>query len=429
MKKNFLFLSFIVVLSLSFTGCFKDKCKMKYTYLRYTPVYMSLETFRNSVKIEGPSDLKNPGKIYTSNNLLIVNEVAKGVHIFNNVNPANPVNLSFISIPGNYDMAVKDNLLYCDNSIDLVVFDISNPAAPLMVSRVENTFPHMTSFNGYFADPNQGVVVDWVKEQVTDEINECDGAIPMLWEMNQVPAGITFDNSQRTANAVPSGSNKGGSMQRFAIKDDILYVILPQELKVLTLSGNSATQTGSVPLEIMGREAQTIFPYKNLLFVGCNNGMMIFNNDQPGRPSYLSEISHVASCDPVVANDNYAFVSLNNDIDNPCEGYSNQVEIVNIQNPANPFTTRVYPMSLPKGIGLDENLFFVTDGKDGLKIYDANFPENLSEHKLAEFNGMKGYDVIPDNKNLIFVGRDGIAQYDYSNIGNIKLVSKIPVVQ
>lgn len=427
MKKFSLSVVMLLTLSLVLTGCVKDQCKMKFSYFRYTPVYMSLEVFRHAIKTEAPRDLKNPGKIYKAGNLLLVNEIAKGIHIFNNANPSAPLNLSFINIPGNYDMAVKDNLLYCDNSIDLVIFDISNPSAPVLVNRVENTFPHMTSFNGFFADPNQGVVVDWVKEQVTEEINNCDGPVPMVWEMNQAPENFAFDNSQRTMNAVPSGSNKGGSMQRFAIKDDILYVILPDELKVLTLSGNTATQTETIAIQTLGREAQTVFPYKDLLFIGCNNGMMIYNNAQPAHPSYLSEISHVASCDPVVANDNYAFVSLNNDIDNPCEGYTNQVEIVNIQNPAAPFTTKVYPMAMPKGIGLDENLFFVTDGKEGLKVYNANFPEALSEHKLAEFSGMKGYDVIPDNKNLIFVGRDGIAQYDYANPSEIRLLSKIPV--
>ena len=287
----------------------------------------------------------------------------------------------------------------------------------------------MTSFNGFFADPALGVVVDWVNQEVTEEYNGCDGAIPMLWEMNQVETNAIFDNSHRSSNAVPTGSNKGGSMQRFAIKDDYLYVILPHELKVLTLSGTSAAQTQIVSLETSGREAQTIFPYNNLLFIGCNNGMMIYNNSQPTQPVLVSEISHVASCDPVVANDKYAFISLNNDIDNLCEGYSNQVEIVNIENPAAPFTTRIYPMTLPKGIGLDKNAFFVTDGKDGLKVFDANFPESLSEHQLATFGGMKGYDVIPNENTLIFVGRDGIAQYDYSTLTNIRLLSKILVVQ
>jgi len=131
----------------------------------------------------------------------------------------------------------------------------------------------------------------------------------------------------------------------------------------------------------------------------------------------------------LLQNDNYAYVSLNNATDNPCQGFANQVEVYDISNPAQPHSISVYPMSQPKGIGIDKNLFFVSDGRDGLKVYDATQPETLSSHQLASFPEMKGYDVIPDNGNLIFVGRDGIAQYNYTDVQHIQLLSKITVVK
>lgn len=439
MKRSIFSPILFLLLLASFSGCVSDKCNVQIKYMRYTPVYMSLENFRQSVQVKAPSDLQNPGKIFVNNGYLFVNEVAKGIHIYDNRNPSSPVQVAFINIPGNYDLALKGDRLYCDSSIDLLIFDIANPQQPILLSRVPNAFPHMISYSGYNADPNQGIVVDWLEEVITEKVENCKQPIPMVWQMNQIQdngsvqgaQGVVnaSNNALRTLNAAPNGSNKGGSMGRFAVKDAYLYVILPQELKVYNLSSTSASLSNTIKINIPGRECQTIFPYKNLMFIGANNGMSIYDASNAGNPIPVSDIAHVSSCDPVVANDNYAYVSLNNAADNPCQGYSNQVEVYDIANPAQPRSISVYPMPQPKGIGLDNNLFFVSDGQEGLKVYDATEPTQLSTHQLATFGEMRGYDVIPDNGNLIFVGRDGIAQYSYTDVQHIQLLSKIPVVR
>lgn len=44
-----------------------------------------------------------------------------------NTDPGNPQNLNFINIPGTGDMAINESILYADNYVDLLAFDISNP--------------------------------------------------------------------------------------------------------------------------------------------------------------------------------------------------------------------------------------------------------------------------------------------------------------
>jgi len=41
---------------------------------------------------------------------------------------------------GNADLAIRNNLLYADSYVDLVWFDISNPALPALKNRLENVF-------------------------------------------------------------------------------------------------------------------------------------------------------------------------------------------------------------------------------------------------------------------------------------------------
>jgi hypothetical protein len=133
----------------------------------YRPVYASAEEV-NKIETVAARELTDPGKIYVFDPYLFINEKGKGIHIIDNKDPRKPKNLSFISIPSNYDIAVKDQWLYADNLGSLLVFDISNPLTPKLAKRVENAVPvynYPPFQNVYFecADPQKGVVVGWEK--------------------------------------------------------------------------------------------------------------------------------------------------------------------------------------------------------------------------------------------------------------------------
>jgi len=122
--------------------------------------------------------LENAGKIFVYGNYLFVNERYKGVHIINNADPRNPVNVAFINIPGNIDIAVKGTVLYADNYDDLVALDIRNPLNVSVLSRVEDAipssvrdFPLETGVYFECVDPSKGVVVGW--EEATLQNPEC----------------------------------------------------------------------------------------------------------------------------------------------------------------------------------------------------------------------------------------------------------------
>ena len=46
---------------------------------------------------------------------------------------------------------------------------------------------------------------------------------------------------------------------------------------------------------------------------------------------------------------------------------------------------------------------------------------------LAHFEEINTFDVIPVNEILIMIGTDGLYQYDYSDLNEISLLSKIPI--
>ncbi len=130
----------------------------------YTPVFMSRETLDNSVLyIAEGREMQQTGKIYYRAPYIYVNERYKGVHVINNTNPARPVNEGFILAPGCIDMAVKDNILYLDNSVDLVSFDLEEKS---VTKRIRNVFPEPIPpddfyFFKYIDRPKGYVIVEW----------------------------------------------------------------------------------------------------------------------------------------------------------------------------------------------------------------------------------------------------------------------------
>jgi hypothetical protein len=109
----------------------------------HIPICMSAEEFRSAFLIDVPQPIKTAGKIHLKGNLLLVSEPFEGIHVFDNTDPAKPVAVAFIRIPGNTDLATKDNLLYVDSAVDLLTIKFQGNNAAL-VSRLENVFTPRT---------------------------------------------------------------------------------------------------------------------------------------------------------------------------------------------------------------------------------------------------------------------------------------------
>ena len=141
----------------------------------YRPVYAPYADVR-TVQTLSPQPLKNVGKIYVKDNYLFINEVGRGIHIMDNRDPAKPVQLAFVSILGNQELAVKDSILYADNVTDLVALNIADPRNVRVVKRVENAFdyssyPLATNVRFECPDPEKGAIIRW--EKVALENPQC----------------------------------------------------------------------------------------------------------------------------------------------------------------------------------------------------------------------------------------------------------------
>ena len=94
-------------------------------------------------------------------------------------------------------------------------------------------------------------------------------------------------------------------MARFALINNYLYTLGYADLNVFNIS-NSDQPVFTNKLQV-GWNIETIYPFKNKLFIGSNNGMFIYDiNSSPTNPVKVGEFTHASACDPVIADDSYA---------------------------------------------------------------------------------------------------------------------------
>lgn len=420
-----LVLTMLLAISILLESC-TDQCDIKSEYVYLEPVYTTVAELRASIQVTEPDTINAVGQIYLKDNLLFVNDPGKGIHIIDNHNPANPVQKKFLKVPGNFDMAIKGNTLYADSYVDLIAFDISNINTIKEMGRLEGIFKNYRSF-GMATDVNCCVITDWV-EKKTVYLSESDCDVNLQpWGGVFYDRGIAFSMAAEVSSKAAvnpgsgSGPGVGGSLARFTINEDHLYMLDGGDLQVadITAEGTPVAKTRS----FISWDIETIFPYKKNLFIGSSAGMHILDISTPESPVKLSTYEHVRSCDPVVVDDKYAYVTLRSGT--LCQGFTNQLEIINVENLKAPELLKTYPMTNPHGLGIDNTTLFICDGNDGLKAFNASDINAID--LVAHYKNINARDVIPYDNRLIMIGEDGLFQYDYTNPKDIRLLSTIAI--
>jgi len=141
-----------------------------------SPVYIDSAEAR-IIKTQQATPILDGRAFALLNDTLFIVDHLKGIHILNNSDPAAPVAISFISIPGCTSVAVSGNFLYVNNITDLVTLDITDPLNAVIVDREPNLYPspleYPEEYVGYYEcfDPSRGFLSGW--ENTTIEFPEC----------------------------------------------------------------------------------------------------------------------------------------------------------------------------------------------------------------------------------------------------------------
>ena len=129
----------------------------------YEAILMDRPTLEASVTLEEPKSITDSGKIYVLEGLLFVGEDNEGFHIYDNQDPTNPTPLGFINVLGATDVAIKNDVYYINQAVDLIAVVYNKDESDLTVSkRIRNVFPPKITPDGFFTNPPaDSVIVDF----------------------------------------------------------------------------------------------------------------------------------------------------------------------------------------------------------------------------------------------------------------------------
>lgn len=402
------------------SGCLKDTYTKTYHYTYYLPVYNTSQEVRDNIKSNPSQPIEKAGKIYIKGNYIFLNDIDKGIHVIDNSNPSSPQQVAFINIPGNMDLAVKGNTLYADLYTDLVAIDISNPRNVVLKKVVPGVFPYRY-YNSVFRPDSSKVIASWEKRDTTVTEKYSLDQLVGSGRIYMDYAAFSGAEAQNKSSASVSPYGVGGSMARFTIINQRLYTVGDADLSVFNISNTESP--AFVAKKNMGASIETIYPFADKLFIGSQTGMFIYDISSVDNPVMVGQFSHVESCDPVITDGQFAYVTLRTGT--TCARNANQLEVLKLTNLISPVSIKTYPMTNPFGLSKEGSTLFICDGKAGLKIYDASDVTNLQVKKLV--SGPEAYDIITLGGVAILVAKDGLYQYDYSDLNNIRLLSKMTI--
>jgi hypothetical protein len=381
-----------------------DDCENEIKHTIATPIYRNINEIRKPIQMESPRDLTITGKVYPYQQYLLINELKQGIHFFDNSDPSNPINIGFLPIPGNVEIAFQNNMMIADNYSDLLTIDLSNIASPTLVNRVENA-------NTWYIETEEGIIVDFIYEQEIEMV-DCD-------ELQEITCSIQMPYEFVQQN--PDGT--GGSLARLSFYDHFLYLRSNNILHIYDITDPvNPTKVGLIEIYYTIENMQTV---GDKLVLGTQNGIFTFDLSNPALPQQISFTNLWDSCDPFTIHDNIVYVVNNSGP--PCgTGTIDQLAIMDIQDPLNPVTLNTFQMNDLQSLAIKDNLLFVCDGNSGLKVFDIENPLTLDQHLLGNLTNFSAVDaiVLPQFENVLLVNaQEGIYQIDFSNPENLQILS------
>ncbi|MEQ8238013.1 MAG: hypothetical protein RIA69_02315 [Cyclobacteriaceae bacterium] len=198
-----------------------------------------------------------------------------------------------------------------------------------------------------------------------------------------------------------------GSTSGFTIINDHLYVLSTNSLKVLDISDAQLAPVLVNQMEVPAN-LETIFRKGQNLFLGADNGVYIYDVSLPEKPAYISRYQHQTGCDPVVANDKFAYVTIRDG--NACGRNSiNQLITLDISDVTNPVNKSVINMIRPRGLGFFQGDLYVGEGIYGLKKFDLS--EGFDPKLDTFYTAIPANDLIGLTNSLLITSNSGITQY------------------
>ena len=419
---------YYIVLLFILVAC-EDKNQVTHEYSRpYTvskeyPIQLDVRDILVDIQVKSPVNPNTTFKIVVTDKYIFVGEMMKGVHVYEKADEFHTIPLCFIECKCIKAFDVADNMLYCNNFVDLLVVDVADPLQSKIIHRAKNYFNNYMSNSSFnFQVLYNSSIFDIVYVLGYEQV--VLAGITTETEMIPIPDFTEFD--VRYGNMIVTGIDN-------IYQTDKPYVgIINVEGNIFTLGDSSLNQCSYVSDWLNIKRSAIAIP--DYLSVMPTNNLqykdgMIFIIGENGR-GFISMDYHNQKQD-------YQW------------GYRKLLDVVSLQKPANSFAQLTqydyyqgwtYNIVIAKdGAFLQEvleqttayNMINVNDtllvlGSSQLTLHRTNFSaiswDLVKIEQVKKYPAISGTSMLKDGNKLIVANRQGLLFYDISDLDNIMLI-------
>lgn len=226
--------------------------------------------------------------------------------------------------------------------------------------------------------------------------------------------GCGQEGSTPTSKQGQGGTSVGGSLALYAFHQNYMYKISGNSLSIYNVS--DARNPVFLNEQEIEPGVETIM-IDNYLFFGSRTGLIVYSLVNPESPNHITTYSHVTSCDPVIIDGNYAFVTLS--AQTQCRGV-NELHAIDISDIQNLKLVGQKNMRQPQGLASNGDYLYICEGEYGLTIINKSTPGQLIEVK--NIKNLNVIDAIFRNNTLTLRGPNGVYKYNCSDPTNPVLI-------
>lgn len=218
----------------------------------------------------------------------------------------------------------------------------------------------------------------------------------------------------------------GGSTAKFTIQNNHLITIEDHDIQIFSLANPSEPVLVNAYYTPTTITLETIYPYQtNRILLGTNTGAIIMDHSTPGTITEIAFPEHVTSCDPVIAKDDYMYITLRNgrscSLVNNVNGV-NQLLIYDISDITQPELKKTIELDQPYGLSIKDTSLFICY-EQGVIEFDITNP--LEPAQIDTYD-MPCNDIIASTQPMVLTGDDGIrlVQKDNANLIELAIIRK-----
>ncbi len=214
------------------------------------------------------------------------------------------------------------------------------------------------------------------------------------------------------------GVSKAGSMAQFYIDPSYLYVVEQTNLSIFDITKEQPLLIAKTKLPWV---SETIFKLNDILMIGTTTGVLFYNVSNPQNPTLLSDYAHITSCDPVVSNGQYAFVTLRSG--RTCGPAADELQVLDITDISKPKLIGSYPMLSPYGLAIMGNNLFVGEGSFGMRWFDISNILELT--KVETIREIEALDFIVNGNNITINTKNSLLQMELTPSNELVKISEM----